>query len=356
MDERQNIVKGLRLFIRGQIDRFELMDYDHLISEIREKHPLGESQIIIEFDNQDALLKFIGMDDNEASDFELVLQMDRYGSGYEYEEPYSVGDSFTEGYFPFDYLGGETIEKFKEVAELFIYPRKKANFNDREYVSEMMTQMRDIFRDEFDEMTYDYASEVNSALGSAIHEEAISYVDRGLKSVGLSEYYDYGELRTTPGHLLSAAAQFNITDIDLTSLLKTILEKAFPKGFDRWLEDPWNYDWSKFFDKGSFDRNVDRTLDEIREKGENFLEKEGVSIDDYIEFKDRILKKYEINKLYQLPKDPTTKFIIKNLILPEFKIELVLFNKEMNQKTLKLSEKNFYNLLHQPTLFDFDEI
>jgi hypothetical protein len=58
-----------------------------------------------------------------------------------------------------------------------------------------------------------------------------------------------------------------------------------------------------------------------------------------------------------LPKDPKkqTRFKIEGFDFPEMKVRVSL-SKGLQQKTVSLSEDNFYNLLYQPTLFNLDEI
>ena len=83
----------------------------------------------------------------------------------------------------------------------------------------------------------------------------------------------------------------------------------------------------------------------------------GVDINDFTSMTARIEKKFETGKWYILPKDTTkqTRFKVEGFEFPNMKISVSL-QKGLKQKTVLLSEQNFYNLLYQPSLFSLDEI
>ena len=91
------------------------------------------------------------------------------------------------------------------------------------------------------------------------------------------------------------------------------------------------------------------------EKIENSAE--GANIDDFTEMTSRVTKKFNQDEWNVLPKDPKkqTRFKIEGFDFPEMKVRVSL-SKGLQQKTVALSEDNFYNLLYQPTLFNLDEI
>jgi hypothetical protein len=70
---------------------------------------------------------------------------------------------------------------------------------------------------------------------------------------------------------------------------------------------------------------------------------------------ERILKKYNFERWYTLPKKKDVRFRIEGFEKNPNRIHVRL-SKDMKGRDLKLSEENFYNLLYQPTLFSFDEI
>ena len=71
---------------------------------------------------------------------------------------------------------------------------------------------------------------------------------------------------------------------------------------------------------------------------------------------DRIVKKYGSEKWHNLPKKPKeVRFKVTGFDKNPNKIEVKL-QKGLKERSLKLSEENFYNLLYQPTLFNFDDI
>ena len=70
---------------------------------------------------------------------------------------------------------------------------------------------------------------------------------------------------------------------------------------------------------------------------------------------DRISKKFELDKMYDLPKKKDVRFKIENFEMNPNKI-VVKLSRAFKQRELKLTEENFYHLLYQPTLFNLEEI
>ena len=69
----------------------------------------------------------------------------------------------------------------------------------------------------------------------------------------------------------------------------------------------------------------------------------------------KISKKYEFDKWYDVPKDNSLSFAIKQIDRDDMKILVVIDKKgegSRQVKTVKMSEENFYNFLYQPELFD----
>jgi hypothetical protein len=70
---------------------------------------------------------------------------------------------------------------------------------------------------------------------------------------------------------------------------------------------------------------------------------------------DRLSRKFQLNKWFNLPKKREVRFAIENFEMNPNKV-VVRLQKDLKQRTLKLSEENFYHLLYQPTLFNLEEI
>jgi hypothetical protein len=69
----------------------------------------------------------------------------------------------------------------------------------------------------------------------------------------------------------------------------------------------------------------------------------------------RVSKKFEVGKWHNLPKKKDVRFYIENFEKNPNKV-IIKLSKALQQRSLKLSEENFYHLLYQPTLFNLEEI
>ena len=67
------------------------------------------------------------------------------------------------------------------------------------------------------------------------------------------------------------------------------------------------------------------------------------------------MSRYEINKWFELPKDKSIKFKLKNFDKDNMQIVVELLS-PTGFITRKLDEEQFNNLLYQPELFKFGEV
>jgi hypothetical protein len=145
-------------------------------------------------------------------------------------------------------------------------------------------------------------------------------------------------------------ARYGITKIDAMSLIQKLLEDH-GVNIGNWAEDQYEYQDYDNFDDTSFNNYVERQLDSIIEKLE-----EDVNVTEFLEFRKKILSKYDIDKVYKLPKDESIKFRIKNFDKDNIQV-VVEFGGTKGVITRKFNEEQFNNLLYQPELFDlFGEV
>jgi hypothetical protein len=120
-----------------------------------------------------------------------------------------------------------------------------------------------------------------------------------------------------------------------------------------WYENHYEYLDMDNFDSKSYNQTVERQLDKIIEKlGEGSV----TDVNKYIDLRNTILKRYKQGVWYNLPRDPETKFRVYSFDSEELKVIVqVIPNGKTPIKTIKLSEENFNNFLHQNSLFDFED-
>ena len=339
-----DFIKTLKEYSRGKIDIYDLRESDSSISRVKEYRPPGQSEIVIEYGNDDEFLSQLDLDDD---DIWFLNAMTSSYSDYEFMDIYTVQEDFKNGYiFNYD-LDEENRETFKKIAEI-VYPEKEYDIEDEDYRVELNNRLIDTFPNEIDWILSDYHSEKNSEMYSVAKEEVIDELNSVLEDSGLEIYSSYDSIVTTVANLLSWSARLGIYKTDAKSLVNQILEVTNTGRIGGWMESQYEYQNPEYFDSASFNRTVSRQFDEILEKiGED------ENISEFLQLRNRIIKKFKLQTWYGLPKDETIRFSIQGFDKDENKIIVITNKKNGNLiKKLSLSEENFYNLLYQPELFD----
>ena len=334
-------IKKLREFSRGKASIEELEKSDSSILEVIPADTnLGQSKIVFDFGDDDNFLKFLDLNDDDIWFFNV---MNSHYSDYEFMDSYTVDEDWKEGYIVYGDLNDENKEKLKEISEV-ILPSKEFNLNSDEYRQELSSVLLDLFERETDNILSDYFAEKNREMTITARESMNNELDKALESIGFVFKRKHDEIYTTAANLLMWTARYGITKIDAMSLIQKLLEDH-GGNIGNWAEDQYEYQDYDNFDSESFNNYVERQLDSILEKLE-----EDETLDEFVEFRKKILSKYKINVWYELPKDKKKSFKIKGFDKDDMTVSVEM-RTHWGFETKKYSEENFYYLLHQPELF-----
>ena len=334
-------VKKLREFVRNQTSVRDLENSDGSILEIIPADPLGQSKIVFDFGDDDNFLKFLDLTDDDIWFFNV---MNSHYSDYEFMDSYTIEEDWKEGYIVYGDLNDENQEKLKQISEI-ILPSKEFDIRSDEYRQELSSVLSDLFERETDNILSDYFAEKNREMTITARESMNNELDKALESIGFAFKRKHDEIYTTAANLIMWTARYGITKIDAMSLIQKLLEDH-GGNIGNWSEDQYEYQDYDNFDSKSFNNYVERQLDSILEKLE-----EDETLDDFIEFRKKILSKYKINVWYELPKDKKKSFKIKDFDRDDMTVSVEMRTPEGGFETKKYSEEQFYNLLHQPELF-----
>ena len=339
-------IKKLRDFSRGKASIKELEDSDSSIIEVIPADPLGQSKIIFDFGDDDNFLKMLDLHDDDIWFFNVI---NSYYSDYEFMDSYTVEEDWKEGYIVYGDMNDENTEKLKQISEV-ILPSKKFNLNSEEYRQELSSVLLDLFERETDNILSDYFVEKNREMTITARESINKELEKVVEDIGFYFKRKYDEVYTTPANIVMLAAKLGINKIDAMSMIKQLIE-IYAGNIGNWAEDQYEYQDYDNFDKDSFNNEVERQLDSIIEKLED-----DVNVTEFLEFRKKILSKYEIGKVYELPKDKSIKFRIKNFDKDNLQV-VVELGGTLGVITRKFNEEQFNNLLYQPELFDlFGEV
>lgn len=334
-------VKKLREFVRNQTSVRDLENSDGSILEIIPADPLGQSKIVFDFGDDDNFLKFLDLTDDDIWFFNVINSP---YNDYEFMDSYTIDEDWKEGYIVYGDLNDENQEKLKQISEV-ILPSKEFDIRSDEYRQELSSVLSDLFERETDNILSDYFAEKNREMTITARESMNNELDKALESIGFAFKRKHDEIYTTAANLLMWTARYGITKIDAMSLIQKLLEDH-GGNIGNWAEDQYEYQDYDNFDSESFNNYVERQLDSILEKLE-----EDENLDEFIEFRKKILSKYKLKVWYELPKDKKKSFKIKDFDRDDMTVSVEMRTPEGGFETKKYSEEQFYNLLHQPELF-----
>lgn len=340
---------ALRNYAKGKIDAHQLIDADKLFDSIKEdyRNP-AESIIRIDFKHKEDLLRTLGLSDD---DIYFYLSVTNPYESYDFIDSYYAQEEFKDGYGVYNYLDEENINTLSQISRAIL--PKKVDFADTEYLQELSSVLLQNFKQETEDIIYDYADEKNGQMNreayKVVEKELQDYID----SLGF-EVTNSG-LRISVGELINLYLMNNAIHVPLKKLLENLFESD--KQYFGWNDDIYEYANDNDFDSVSFNKYAGRILNNILDRIVDAGEEEGVDINDFLAMTARIEKKFKTGEWYILPKDTTkqTRFKVEGFEFPNMKISVSL-QKGLKQKTVLLSEQNFYNLLYQPSLFSLDEI
>lgn len=341
---------GIKNFINGKISAYELQDIDPNIERVKtNSQNLAQSELTLEFDDD---VKFFDLLDISEDDVWFMKMMNSYYNDYEFMDYYTIKEDFLQGYTIFGHFDDENIEKLKHVNKL-IYGRK-FDLRDEDFRKGLANKMFDAFNFPTQNILNDYQDEKNREMTQEAQRSINKEVNDYFKQFDF-EFIPYDGLKTTAANLVMWYIRTNSVHLPIEGLLEKIFETS-KSDIGGWHDNSYEYQNDEYFDNESFNRTVSRSLDEILEKIEDNYEREGFDLKSYLDMVDRITKKYGFERWHNLPKKPKdVRFQIIGFDKNPNKIEVKL-SKALKQRSLKLSEENFNNLLYQPTLFNFDEI
>lgn len=341
---------ALRDYVKGKISDYDLELSDELIDNVREdRQNRGQSEVQIQFDNEEEFLRGVGLSEDDAWFYRVVNSP---YSDYEFFDWYSAKEDFENGWGLFYMLDEENKEKLATISRLIL--PMKVNFDDEKYRSQLAEKLMTNFKSETENIVSDYQTERNYEMSAGARETINKEFSEYLDYLGFEEYND--GFRTTVANLIMLYLKENKIHLNLDELIKDIVDSKSNMVPGGWHDDIYQFGDDERFDKESFNNYVSTQLDKILEKLEDTENLEGASVQDYLAMTDRVTKKFEQDRYYNLPKDPKhTRFKVEGFEFPNMKV-VVILQKGLKQRKVKLSEDNFYNLLYQPTLFNLEEI
>jgi hypothetical protein len=348
-EPNKNLVIGLRNFAKGRISKDELYRIDDSIYDIYQKEPLGQSIITIQYDDEKALLKDIDIDEQDIWFMNLLNSY----QGYYFMESYQIEQDFIEGYGIYYDLNDENTETLKTIANI-ILPNKEFDLNDDTYRMELSEMLLDLFPNEMDYIFGDFAVEKDHEMNAVAKEHITTEFNQPLEENGIGLNYNMDEVEITVADLYLGALQLNMFNSDVKEIISAMMQKALGNNVGGWYENSYEFQDESKFDSKSFNNEVERQFEKIIEKLEERSE-EGYTVQDFVEFRDRIVSKYKLKTWYKTPKDDNLIFLIDSFNSDNMSVKLNIKTKDLGLfKTIELDEEQFNNFLYQYSLDDLE--
>jgi frataxin-like iron-binding protein CyaY len=346
-----NLVVGLRNFSKGRITKDELYRLDDSIYDIDVNEPLGQSVITIQFKDDKELVKELDIDEQ---DIWFMTALNSY-NGYDFMDSYQVEQDFKDGYGIYYDLNTENVETLKGIATT-ILPNKEFNIEDEEYKTELSEMLLNLFYDEMDYIFGDFAAEKDSEMNAVAKEAIKDEFERPLEENGINLNYDMDEVEITLADLYLGALQLNMFNSDAKEIIVAIIQKALGSNVGGWYENSYEFQDESKFDSKSFNNYVatqfEKISDKLDERSDEFF-----TVQDFVEFRDRVTSKYKLKTWYTNPKDDNIIFLIDSFDPGSMSVRLNVKTKDNGLfKQLRLDEEQFNNFLYQYSLDDYENM
>lgn len=345
---------GLRQYVKGKISKWELMDTDKAIEDVYENSDRGLSELVLNI-GQDGILKLLGLDEEDISVYNMVTSP--YGNIYEVYEQSSIMDDTIEGYGRFWSDLDEDNQKLLSDIAQYISPG--VDFDVPQSRGEFFKLLSDAFPKETDNIISELTSELNGAIDSAMKNHVRDQVDAELESLNI-KIVNGRDIKLTVNQLMSYYIENNAILYSIKKLFSVVFKENMGNigGF---IDDYYTVNYENYYDISSVNRTINWNLEkilDITEENEIGDEDEIVSKNkQYLDMLKSITTYFNIGVWYDLPKNKNYSFRIDGFERLELKVNVTLRTKKnYNSKKFKFSVENFFKLLFQPELFDFDEV
>jgi hypothetical protein len=350
-EPNKNLVIGLRNFSKGRITKDDLYELDNSIYDIDVNEPLGQSIITIKFEDDKELFKEMDMDEQ---DIWFMQALNSY-NGYEFMDSYQVEQDFKDGYGIYYDLNNENVETLKEIATT-ILPNREFNIEDDDYKVELSKMLLDLFPDEMDYIFGDFAIEKDIEMNTVAKEAIKDEFDRPLEENGINLNHDMDEVEITLADLYLGALQLNMFNSNAKEIVAAIMDKALGSNVGGWYENTYEFQDESKFDSKSFNNSVKRQFEKIDEKLDERSD-EFFTVQDFVEFRNRVTSKFKLKTWYENPKDNNIIFLIDSIEPHSMSVRLNVKTQHNGlYKQLVLNEEQFNNFLYQYSLDDYENM
>lgn len=336
---------SLRRFVKGKIDKYELMDTDNSIERV---DTVGDnrslSKIYLDMGDMEKFGKLLNLSDDDIWFYRAINS--NYSS-YDIYDDSNTEEDFFHGSGPWYYINQDNLELFDKIHKYIT--GKPIDTSDYDSMGAFAKKLDKSFQREIGNIISEWTYEKNREFVQVASESVDNEIKEFLTQFGFEMYGDDG-LKTTVADLIALYHQYDAFHLSIYNLLKYVFKNA-DNNLGGWDEDRYEYYDDKVFDKDGFNWEVQKSFESILEKFEDEPDAQA-----YIRMIDRVTTKFSQNIWHDLPKDRNFVFRIVNFEKEGNKISIQLKKKGGVTKQFKVSEEGLNRLLYYPELFNLEDI
>jgi hypothetical protein len=257
-----NTFTALRKYVRGKIDRDELIESDYFIMNVFSNEKRGYSEVEFEFDDEQEVASLLGISVHDVDFYNEVMQNE-------------VAEIFDFDYLENDFLEGssdvwswlnqENTKLLVDIGFKFIDDDvDEIDFSDWEMMKEMNGTLYDSFPSTVRRMIATMEKYLNAAATIKAKKSIKEDLVKELKRTGFHVEDDLKIMTSTVTNLIVKYAENSMLNADLKTLVEKVLRSA-GGWYPDWRNEPYYYVQSDDFDFNGYNREMKDILEKIKE-------------------------------------------------------------------------------------------
>jgi len=257
-----NTFTALRKYVRGKIDRDELIESDYFIMNVFSNEKRGYSEVEFEFDDEQEVASLLGISVHDVDFYNEVMQNE-------------VAEIFDFDYLENDFLEGssdvwswlnqENTKLLVDIGFKFVDDDvDEIDFSDWEMMKEMNGTLYDSFPSTVRRMIATMEKYLNAAATIKAKKSIKEDLVKELKRTGFHVEDDLKIMTSTVTNLIVKYAENDMLNADLKTLVEKVLRSA-GGWYPDWRNEPYYYVQSDDFDFNGYNREMKDILEKIKE-------------------------------------------------------------------------------------------
>lgn len=260
-----NTFTALRKYVRGKIDRNDLIESDYFIMHVYSNEKRGYSEVEFEFDDEQEVASLLGISVHDVDFYNEVMQND-VAEIFEFD---SLEEDFLEGSSEvWSWMDSANTRLLSEFAFNFI-DSDELDFSDWEMIKELNDQLYDSFTNYTRRMIAILQKYMNFAATIKAKKSLKEDITRELSGTGFMVEDDLKEMSSNVSNLIFKYVEKNMLNDNLETLVKKVLVDNSHTWFPDWRHEPHYYLTSDNFDFVGYNEEIKVYLERIK----NYYEK-----------------------------------------------------------------------------------